>query len=567
MSRRRRWLSLLAATTITTGLVGGSPALAATPVSETVHVEMGFTTTIPISEAEIDDVAGISWEFSIQGEAQLTVDLGADITMTYDREDLTPGGTVPVEVVYQPTDDPGPEFDLFVSGDVVADVDVSAGTYIAACLPGSPLNPLCPLLGALDAIGGDLDDFTLNAAAGDFVAPLGADAPVAIPGTGNEATLSFAGVVDLISAEIVSTTTLGPVGSGAFPGLGGAATVATASNATVSGGEVPGVADVLEWQAAGSSQAVTLQLPADPTAPVGLDLSPIYHWLAASANIGIDLDFEGVFGSVLPDPGTITVFNDSLGQIFVDNGVDVAIGNAVQAAIGFDPGFQPRVAAGNLPVPLTDPAIGEIPPVPTLGGVSFMIGLDADGDGLLDGEELAIGTDPDNPDTDGDGLTDGEEVETYGTDPLDDDTDDDGLTDGDEVNVHGTDPLDDDTDDDGLTDGTEVAFGTDPLDEDTDNDGVPDGQDVEFIQNALLSLADDSFNGIGNRQALLSILDSAEKSVVKGKQAQAIKKLSNVRDRLDGCGTAPDTNDWIVDCDDQTVIRDLLDLLISNLAP
>ena len=36
--------------------------------------------------------------------------------------------------------------------------------------------------------------------------------------------------------------------------------------------------------------------------------------------------------------------------------------------------------------------------------------VDTDNDGLTDGQELALGTDPGNPDTDGDGLTDGEEV-------------------------------------------------------------------------------------------------------------------------------------------------------------
>ncbi|NER09470.1 Calx-beta domain-containing protein [Muriicola jejuensis] len=36
--------------------------------------------------------------------------------------------------------------------------------------------------------------------------------------------------------------------------------------------------------------------------------------------------------------------------------------------------------------------------------------VDTDNDGLTDGQENAIGTDPGNPDTDGDGLTDGEEV-------------------------------------------------------------------------------------------------------------------------------------------------------------
>lgn len=43
---------------------------------------------------------------------------------------------------------------------------------------------------------------------------------------------------------------------------------------------------------------------------------------------------------------------------------------------------------------------------------------DADGDGLGDGEEVIIGTDPAVPDTDGDGFDDGVEVR-YGTDPLD----------------------------------------------------------------------------------------------------------------------------------------------------
>lgn len=42
---------------------------------------------------------------------------------------------------------------------------------------------------------------------------------------------------------------------------------------------------------------------------------------------------------------------------------------------------------------------------------------DADGDGLSDDEEYALGTDPNNADTDGDGVSDGDEV-AAGTDPL-----------------------------------------------------------------------------------------------------------------------------------------------------
>ncbi len=42
---------------------------------------------------------------------------------------------------------------------------------------------------------------------------------------------------------------------------------------------------------------------------------------------------------------------------------------------------------------------------------------DADNDGLTDGEERELGTDPQRKDTDGDGLSDLDEVRTYCTDP------------------------------------------------------------------------------------------------------------------------------------------------------
>ena len=82
---------------------------------------------------------------------------------------------------------------------------------------------------------------------------------------------------------------------------------------------------------------------------------------------------------------------------------------------------------------------------------------DSDGDGLLDGEEVSIGTNPDDWDTDDDGRSDWHEHTGGGpiaTDPFDPDTDDDGLTDS--VEVFGdnpTNPVNADTDGDGLCDG------------------------------------------------------------------------------------------------------------------
>ena len=82
------------------------------------------------------------------------------------------------------------------------------------------------------------------------------------------------------------------------------------------------------------------------------------------------------------------------------------------------------------------------------------IGMDTDGDGLTDDDEINIyGTNPNDPDTDGDGINDGDEVEFWGYD-WDMDFDNDGI-----INI-----LDPDSDNDGFSDGTEKAQGFDPGD-------------------------------------------------------------------------------------------------------
>jgi len=118
---------------------------------------------------------------------------------------------------------------------------------------------------------------------------------------------------------------------------------------------------------------------------------------------------------------------------------------------------------------------------------------DDDGDGLLNWQEIALGTDPNNPDTDGDGLTDYEEVYITFTDPLvydshtpgvsdaDADIDGDGISNIDEIRLYGTDPLNSDTDGDGLSDYEELfIYNTDPLNTDSDGDGASDYWEVHF---------------------------------------------------------------------------------------
>ncbi|MEX0772349.1 MAG: OmpA family protein [Balneolales bacterium] len=69
---------------------------------------------------------------------------------------------------------------------------------------------------------------------------------------------------------------------------------------------------------------------------------------------------------------------------------------------------------------------------------------DTEGDGVSDGDEvLEYNTDPLNPDSDDDSLNDYEEIFDHETNPNNPDTDGDGFTDGDEIAM-GTDPLDPD---------------------------------------------------------------------------------------------------------------------------
>jgi hypothetical protein len=149
-----------------------------------------------------------------------------------------------------------------------------------------------------------------------------------------------------------------------------------------------------------------------------------------------------------------------------------------------------------------------------------------------------------------------------------DDPDGDGLSSACGEVYYGTDPNDTDTDNDGLNDGVEVnTTGTDPLDNDSDNDGMPDGQDVDWIEDYIEGIPSSAIKSpaAGNLSAILNLINDAEALLLKGNRRAALDKLTTLRMRLDGCGAAPDGNDWILDCSIQTQLRKLLDLLIANV--
>ena len=100
------------------------------------------------------------------------------------------------------------------------------------------------------------------------------------------------------------------------------------------------------------------------------------------------------------------------------------------------------------------------------GNTGALPGDDEEPDGLLNSEEIALGTDPTKADTDGDGIDDADErASNPQTEPTIADTDCDGLNDGDEIAL-GSSPTMYDSDGDGFNDRLESDYGFDPNDDD-----------------------------------------------------------------------------------------------------
>lgn len=128
-----------------------------------------------------------------------------------------------------------------------------------------------------------------------------------------------------------------------------------------------------------------------------------------------------------------------------------------------------------------------------------------------------------------------------------------------------------DRDGDGLPDDQDPS----PNDDDSDNDGIPDGSDPDTVSDAVDALPIGDFDNqgdpAGQRNAVLAQLEAIEQLIEDGDIDGALSKLMHLRRKVDGCPDVPvagetaDNNDWIVDCDSQREIRELIDLLIGNL--
>lgn len=213
--------------------------------------------------------------------------------------------------------------------------------------------------------------------------------------------------------------------------------------------------------------------------------------------------------------------------------------------------------------------------------ITVDFGADTDDDGLADGLEAVLGSNPAAVDTDGDGLHDGTERER-GTGLLDTDSDDDGLSDGFEVD-NNINPLSTDTDGDGFLDGFEVATsGCDPADETSPLDlsggsveaamqeeaNVAAAQLVAVPLTAFyssgatlaptLDLAKNANAAKGRKNSLVTRIQNAGKQFAAGDFLGAVDTLGGVIAKLDGSD-----KDWMADGQAKTDLVAELNTLVA----
>jgi hypothetical protein len=199
----------------------------------------------------------------------------------------------------------------------------------------------------------------------------------------------------------------------------------------------------------------------------------------SSATIGVRADYRNVFSYTLYSfnqpvvhSGLSIVFDLDTDKDRLSDTLETCVYNTDPTDYDTDDG---KISDGGEIVAGTDPLNSD--PLHDPEAEKELL-VDSDGDGLYNSDEMAIGTDPNNPDTDGDGVPDGKEFSfkgvSLGTNPLKVDTDEDGLSDGyedeDKNEIMGypaeLNPLSMDSDGDGVSDSDEIKTGTDPLNPD-----------------------------------------------------------------------------------------------------
>ena len=97
-------------------------------------------------------------------------------------------------------------------------------------------------------------------------------------------------------------------------------------------------------------------------------------------------------------------------------------------------------------------------------------------------------------------------------------------------------------------------------------------EDVFFARGTSLNMLHHQVRELPNsdfkphkRDEVLDLLDKAKRNLTPTDHVQAVADLTNLLQHVNGCGSSPDSNDWIVQCTPQRKIRSSLNILINGL--
>lgn len=277
----------------------------------------------------------------------------------------------------------------------------------------------------------------------------------------------------------------------------------------------------LPFTIGGGTDTAAVTIRSASTGPISVD--------AVISHPGTDPDAtndtRGWTLTVVPDPSGSATGQLLIDQTTIDPGEDLGIEGS-----GFDPGspalatlFSDPTELGNYVADDTGTVKTAVTiPADTAPGSHRIVlsGIDPEGNGVILAATVCVGTCADE-DTDGDGLTDREE---------------------------------------------ETLTGTDPSDADSDGDGLVDGLDPSWLDAHVAAVPARDFRWGWFGKLLLRVrLAVLEAIIHDARWDRARTLIDEMASRADGCGTRPDRDDLIRDCEAQGEFRVRLELLHRNV--
>jgi hypothetical protein len=92
------------------------------------------------------------------------------------------------------------------------------------------------------------------------------------------------------------------------------------------------------------------------------------------------------------------------------------------------------------------------------------------------------------------------------------------------------------------------------------------GTSLNLLRKDARALPASDFKRGNTRDAMMDRLEKARRALKGNDRGRAVNDLTDLLQRVNGCGSSPDSNDWIIACNAQLEIRNSLNIVIAGLS-